>query len=113
MTPTVHALHDDALAHTSYLVDVGDGRAIAIDPPRDVDNHLALAARLGLEIVATFDTHVNADYVSGATELAARGAAAFVPHGAAPQWPHRSVAADERIAIGDVVIHAVATPWFR
>ena len=110
MNARVHALHDDALANTSYLVDVGESRAIAIDPPRDVDAHVELAARLGLEIVATFDTHVHADYVSGATELAAHGASAYVPHGAAPQWAHRSVADDERIAIGDVVIHSVATP---
>jgi len=110
LTGQVHALHDDALANTSYLVDVGGARAVAVDPPRDVDNHLELAARLGLEIAATFDTHLHADYVSGTTELAAVGATAFVPAGLAPNWPHHDMADDERIAIGDVVLRALATP---
>jgi len=110
LTTLVHALYDDALANTSYLVEVGDARAIAVDPPRDIDTHVNLAARLGLEIVATFDTHVHADYVSGATELAALGVEAVVPEGAAPKWRHRSVADDERVAIGDVALRAIATP---
>jgi len=108
--PTVHALHDDALANTSYLVEVGDGRAIAIDPPRDVDRHTGLARDLGLTIVATLDTHVHADYVSGATELALLGAEAVVPRGAAPAWPHRELGDDEEIRFGEAGLHALATP---
>ena len=110
MTGRVHPLHDDALANTSYLVDVGDGQAIAIDPPRDVDAHVALAARLGLSLVATFDTHVHADYISGATELIALGVDAFVPRGASPTWEHRPVEDDQRITIGEAVFRAIATP---
>ena len=72
--------------------------------------HLELATRLGVDVVATFDTHVHADYVSGATELVDRGADAFVPSGAAPAWPHRSVDADERVTIAGAVFHAIATP---
>jgi glyoxylase-like metal-dependent hydrolase (beta-lactamase superfamily II) len=63
-----------------------------------------------VEIVATFDTHVHADYVSGATELAARGADAIVPSGSSPKWPHRTIGADEPLAIGDVVLRAIPTP---
>jgi len=110
LTARIYPLHDDALANTSYLVDVGDARAVAIDPPRDVDLHVELAHRLGLAVVATFDTHVHADYVSGATELIACGADAWVPSGASPAWPHRSVDADERVMIGGAVFHAIATP---
>lgn len=110
MIGRVLSLHDDALANTSYLVEVGDGQAIAIDPPRDIDAHLTLAKQLGVEIVASFDTHVHADYVGGALELAAHGADAVVPSGASPQWPHRSVTDDERITVGEVTIHALATP---
>ena len=106
----VHALPDDALSNTAYLVEVGHGQAIAIDPPRDVDACLARAAHLGVEIVATFDTHVHADYVSGALELAALGAEAVVPSGASPTWAHRALADDERMTIRDVTIHALSTP---
>ncbi|MEX2268798.1 MAG: rhodanese-like domain-containing protein [Acidimicrobiia bacterium] len=110
MTGRVHSLHDDALANTSYLVEIRLGQAIAIDPPRDIDAHLALAKQLGVEIVAALDTHVHADYVSGALELAAHGADAIVPDGASTKWPHRAVADDERVTVGDVTIHALATP---
>jgi hypothetical protein len=48
---TVHALRDDALANTSYLVEVGGGRAVTIDPPRDIEAHVALAERLGVAVV--------------------------------------------------------------
>jgi len=110
VTTAIHLLRDDALANTSYLMEVDDDLAVTIDPPRDVDRHLALAQRLGREIVATLDTHVHADYVSGATELAARGADAIVPSGASPKWPHRTIGGDERFTIGDVVLRAISTP---
>ncbi|MGH9031710.1 MAG: MBL fold metallo-hydrolase [Acidimicrobiia bacterium] len=106
----IHPLRDDALANTSYLVEVGDGHAVTIDPPRDVDRHLALAERLGVQIVATLDTHVHADFVSGATELASHGADAIVPSGSTPRWPHRTIDADEPLAVGDVELRAIPTP---
>jgi hydroxyacylglutathione hydrolase len=110
VSAAIHPLRDDALANTSYLVEVDDGHAVAIDPPRDVDRHLALGDRLGVRIVTTLDTHVHADYVSGATELASRGADAIVPHGSSPRWPHRTIDPDERFAVGDVVLRAIPTP---
>jgi hydroxyacylglutathione hydrolase len=110
VTTPIHVLRDVALANTSYLVEVDDGHAVTIDPPRDVDRHLELAATLGVAIVASLDTHVHADYVSGATELSARGAEAIVPNGSTPRWPHRAIDADEPLSIGDVVIRAIPTP---
>jgi glyoxylase-like metal-dependent hydrolase (beta-lactamase superfamily II)/rhodanese-related sulfurtransferase len=110
VTSRVHGLGDDALSNTSYLVEVGDGSAVTIDPPRDVDALLALADRLGVDVVATLDTHVHADYVSGATELAARGVEAIVPRGSTPAWAHRTIDEDERIEFADVAFRALATP---
>jgi hydroxyacylglutathione hydrolase len=110
LTDRVHSLRDDALSNTSYLVEVGGRQAIAIDPPRDIDSHLALADQLGVRIVATLDTHVHADYVSGATELAGRGAEAVVPSGSVPAWPHRPIKEGERIEFADVALRALATP---
>src|SRR5829696_4571605 len=81
-----------------------------IHPPRDVARHLELAAKLGAEVVATLDTHVHADYVSGATELALLGADAIVPSGSSPRWGHRTIDADETLAIGDMVLRAIPTP---
>jgi hypothetical protein len=51
LNDTVRTLRDDALANASYLIGVGGGRAVTIDPPRDIDAHLALADRLGVEVV--------------------------------------------------------------
>jgi hydroxyacylglutathione hydrolase len=110
VTRAIHPLRDDALANTSYLVEVDDGSAVAIDPPRDVDRHLELAEKLGLEVVAALDTHLHADYVSGATELASHGADVIVPSGSSPCWSHRTIDADEALPIGDVVVRAIPTP---
>src|SRR5712692_9745425 len=106
----VHRLSDEALGNTSSLIEVGDGQAVVIDPPRDVDAHLALARRLGLDIAETFDTHLHADYLSGAAELAARGAKTTVPRGASAPWAGTAIGDGERITYGAMALRAVATP---
>src|SRR3989440_552456 len=68
---TVHALPDEALGNTSYLVDLGGGLAASVDPRRDIDGHIELADRLGLRVIAGLETHLHADFVSGSRELAA------------------------------------------
>ena len=69
----VHRFVDEGLGNTSYLIEVGDGRAFVVDPVRDVTPYLAAADRLGLEIAFVAETHLHADFVSGGRELAARG----------------------------------------
>jgi hydroxyacylglutathione hydrolase len=109
-TAKVHRLPDEALSNTSHLVE-SNGVAVVVDPPRDVDAHLSLADRIGVRIVATIDTHVHADYVSGSPELAAAtGAEVVVPREAEPRYPHRRVVDGERIEWGDVMLEAIATP---
>src|SRR5260370_1778712 len=90
-SPTVHRVHDDPLANTSYLIEVGDGQAAVIDPPRDVEAHFSLARRLGLEIVAVLDTHLHADYLSGSAELARHRATTIIARGAAARWARRGI----------------------
>jgi hydroxyacylglutathione hydrolase len=63
---------DEGLGHSSYVVDLGDGRALAVDPPRIPDRHLAHANRRGLTVAITADTHSHADYVSGSSALEER-----------------------------------------
>jgi hydroxyacylglutathione hydrolase len=59
------------LAHNSYLV--GDGhRALVIDPRRDCDIYLELAAHEGMRITHILETHRNEDYVVGSLELAGK-----------------------------------------
>ena len=81
-------LYNDQLAQASYLVGcAATGEALVVDPNRDIDRYLALAAREGLRIVAVTETHIHADFVSGARELAARTGAQLYLSGAGPdEW---------------------------
>src|SRR2546421_12685809 len=66
------------LSHASYLVgDETSGRAVVVDPQRDVSAYLADAERHGLRIENVIETHFHADFVSGHLELAARTGAAI------------------------------------
>lgn len=84
-------LYDEKLAQAAYLVGCpGSGEAILFDPLRDVDQPIALAAEHGLEIVAVAETHIHADFVSGARELAARtGAHVYVSGEGGEDWNSR------------------------
>lgn len=65
--------YDPTLAHASYLVGCqATGEAVVVDPGRDVEPYLAAAAMAGLRVSAVTETHIHADYVSGARELAER-----------------------------------------
>lgn len=68
----------EGLAQLSYLIgDDAAGVAAVIDPRRDVDVYLETARRRGVRIVHIVETHIHADFVSGACELAARTGAAI------------------------------------
>ena len=108
----VHEFVDEGLGHSSYLVDLGDGTAATVDPPRFPGAHEALAHRVGLRVVWTLDTHSHADYVTGSPSLAARRGATFIaPEASHLATPHRPVHDLEQIRLGDGVdLMALATP---
>ena len=61
---------DTGLGHASYLcADPEAGVAFVVDPGRDVEPYLAAAARLGVLITHSFETHVHNDYLSGSRAL--------------------------------------------
>ena len=67
-------IFDPKLAQYAYLIGCQrTGEALIIDPERDVDRYLTLAAAEGLRITAVAETHIHADFLSGARELAERG----------------------------------------
>jgi hydroxyacylglutathione hydrolase len=102
---------DEGLGHSSYLVDLGDGRAMVVDPPRIPDRQVAEARARGLEIAFTADTHSHADYISGSPELAGRGAVFLASEGAHLEVEHRDVAAGDEIKLrAGLVLRAIATP---
>jgi hydroxyacylglutathione hydrolase len=64
-------IKSDGLAHLSYVIGGGSQCAV-IDPRRDVEAYLAVARENEVEITHIVETHVHADFISGARELAAR-----------------------------------------
>jgi glyoxylase-like metal-dependent hydrolase (beta-lactamase superfamily II) len=60
--PTVIPLVDEGLGNSSYLVDLGDGRALAVDPSRDLRALRMAAQRQGLRIGFVAETHLHADF---------------------------------------------------
>jgi hydroxyacylglutathione hydrolase len=108
--PSITAFVDPGLGHSSYLVDLGDGRALVVDPARIPDAQVAHAESRRLEIAFTADTHTHADYVSGSPELAAQGATFFAPAGAHLQMAHRPLTGTDELALGRYVFRVLPTP---
>ena len=81
-------ISDNALAQNAYLIGCQrTGEAVVIDPERDVDRYLQLAAENGLRLTAVAETHIHADYLSGARELMERhGATGFLSEEGGPDW---------------------------
>lgn len=86
----LRTLYDDHLAAASYLIGCQKtGEAIVIDPQRDVDRYIDLAARERLRIVAAAETHIHADFLSGARELADRvGACVYLSDAGDADWKY-------------------------
>ena len=101
---------DEGLGNSSYLIDLGDGRGLVVDPSRDPVPYLAAAERRGLRLAWTVETHLHADFVSGSRELAAMGAAVLAPAAAGLQFPHRGLGDGEELGLGGLGLRALATP---
>jgi hydroxyacylglutathione hydrolase len=100
-------------ACASYLLGCKTHSEFAVvDPHVDlVDEYIALAEAQGVPIVAVFDTHVQADHVSGLPELVRRtGATAYLPDGAGVDFEHHPLADGEVVKLGNTEIEALATP---
>jgi hydroxyacylglutathione hydrolase len=66
-------LYDTKLAQASYLIGCQrTGEAVVVDPNRDVQQYVDAAAKEGLRVTHVTETHIHADFVSGARELAQR-----------------------------------------
>ncbi len=103
---------DEGLGHSSYLIDLRDGSAAVIDPPRFPTAHETLATRDGLRLAWTADTHSHADYVTGSPGLTARLGTTFVaPDASRLDSPHEAVTDGQRVDLGNGCwLIPVATP---
>lgn len=108
--PDIATLVDEGLGNCSYVVDLGDGRALVVDPGRDARPYLADVEKRGLRIALTAETHLHADFVSGSRELAAGGAQVVVARAARLEFPHRGMAGGETLDLGGLSLEALETP---
>jgi hydroxyacylglutathione hydrolase len=88
------------------------GKLAVVDPHAElVEEYVAAAEQIGSPIVAVFETHVQADHVSGLPELVARtGATAYLPAGAGVAFEHEALADGDRVGLGNTVVTVLATP---
>lgn len=96
----------------SYVVgDTTTGRAVVIDPQRDVDLYLEDARAHGLRIERVIETHVHADFVSGHLELAA-ATDAVISYGSAARTEFATELLDhgQRLSLGEVELEIRHTP---
>ena len=112
--------YDTALAHASYLVGCQrTGEAIVVDPGRDIQQYLDTARREGMRVAGVAETHIHADYVSGARELAERvGATLYVSdcgpaewkYEYAPQYSHKLLKDGDKFGVGKIEFQVLHTP---
>ncbi|BBZ78900.1 MBL fold hydrolase [Mycolicibacterium anyangense] len=102
----------DCLSHASYLIgDETTGRAVVVDPQRDVSEYLSDAAELGMTIELVIETHFHADFLSGHLELAgATGAKIVYSSVAQPEFDFMGVQDGQRYSLGDVALEFRHTP---
>ena len=109
---------DESLGNSSYLIASEEtGAAAIIDPQRDIDKYVKTAEGLGLKLAYALDTHLHADFVSGAHELAHHlglnhshhfqiGASATVN----AEFEHMALHEGDRLSLGNLSIGVITTP---
>ena len=112
--------YDDSLAQASYLIGCERSReAIVIDPNRDIDRLVRAAASHRLKIRSVVETHIHADFLSGARELAeVAGATLLLSSHGGPDWSYRVAESEDArlvkdrdvLTIGAVRLQVVHTP---
>lgn len=103
------------LSQASYLIgDTGSGRAVVVDPQRDIAQYLSDAESEGLRIERVLETHVHADFLSGHLELAA-ATGAPISYGSAiddgaVEFPIEPLADEQVLTLGSVTLQILHTP---
>jgi hydroxyacylglutathione hydrolase len=104
-------LVDEGLGNSAYLLDLGDRRALAVDPPRDLRALRTAARRRGLRVAYAADTHLHADFLTGARQLAANDGATVLASAAGHRrYSHRGVRDGDEVDLGGLTLQALATP---
>ena len=109
--PGVLPLLDEGLGNSAYLLDLGDGRALAVDAGRDLRRLRAAAEARALTVAFAADTHLHADFLTGALELAASdGARVLAASAGGRQYRHTALADGDEVDLGGLRLRVLATP---
>jgi hydroxyacylglutathione hydrolase len=102
----------ECLSQASYFIgDETTGRAVVIDPRRDISPYLESAAEHAMSIELVIETHFHADFLSGHLEIAeATGAEIGYGDNAETEFESRKLAHGERISLGQVELEIRHTP---
>lgn len=109
-------VYDKSLAQASYFIGCQKaGVAMVIDPKRDVDTYLEIAQQNNMKITHVAETHIHADFLSGARELAAlTGAQLYLSDEGGPDWqyqfPHVGLRDGDIIDVGNLKFEVLHTP---
>jgi glyoxylase-like metal-dependent hydrolase (beta-lactamase superfamily II)/rhodanese-related sulfurtransferase len=107
---TIIPFVDEGLGNSSYLVDLGEGRGLVVDPTRDVTEYARAAEMQGLRLAYGLETHLHADFVSGSRELARLGATVLAPRAGRIEFPHQRLDDEEEVDLGGLTLRAIGTP---
>ncbi|MGW6703805.1 MBL fold metallo-hydrolase [Streptomyces sp. NPDC054956] len=102
---------DEGLGNSAYLVDLGDGRALAVDASRDLRALRTAAGWRRLRVAYAADTHLHADFLSGAVQLAHDDDATVLASAAGHRaFPHTPLGDGDETDLGGLTLRALATP---
>lgn len=111
MSIAVISVVDEGLGNSAYLVDLGDGSALVVDASRDLRALRAAASRRRLRIAYAAETHLHADFLSGAVQLAAdEGATVLASRAGEREFPHRGLTDGDQVDLGGLTLRTLATP---
>lgn len=103
-------LVDEGLGNSAYVVDLGDGGALVVDPERDLRPHSAVLERRRLTPRFVAETHLHADFVSGGRELQRAGAQLLAPADSELAFDHRGLGDGDEVELGGLTLEVIATP---
>ncbi len=111
MAAEVVPLVDAGLGNCAYLVDLGDGRALTVDASLDLRSVAAATARRGLQVAFAADTHLHADFLTGARQLAhTQGARVLASADGKRTTAHLGLRDGDEVDLGGLRLRALATP---
>jgi hydroxyacylglutathione hydrolase len=111
--------YDEGLAQASYLVGAESGEALVIDPTRDLTPYLEAVAEEGLRLTHVTETHIHADFLSGARDLVREtGAALLLSAEGDADWQYRIAPSEsaellrdgDSFAVGEIRVDVRHTP---